>query len=116
MLSFNRGVDGNQYVSYGTFVGASGQPVTLPNGSFTQQALGTWTSPTTATRYPSGWRVQIPSQDLDLTLLPTVLGQELASNDLGGTTYWEGEVRIDGSRHSAPVHGQGYVELTGYRR
>ena len=44
--------------------------------------------------------------------------QELA---FGGTAsvdfldYWEGAVRISGTRAGAAISGQGYVELTGYR-
>ena len=68
--------------------------------------------------YPSGWAVQIPAQKLSLTLEPTVKNQELA---FGGTAsvdfldYWEGAVRISGTRAGAAISGQGYVELTGYR-
>jgi predicted secreted hydrolase len=117
MLSFNRGADNKQYFSYGSYVSASGQVTDLSNGSFSQQATGSWTSPTTGVVYPSGWKVAIPSQQLSLTLEPTVKDQELA---FGGKTtltflnYWEGEVGISGTRGGVPIAGQGYVELTGY--
>jgi predicted secreted hydrolase len=29
-------------------------------------------------------------------------------------TYWEGEVKIDGTKNRTPVAGRGYAELTGY--
>ena len=28
--------------------------------------------------------------------------------------YWEGAVRVSGTRQGRPVSGHGYVELTGY--
>ena len=28
--------------------------------------------------------------------------------------YWEGAVRVSGSRDARPVSGRGFVELTGY--
>jgi predicted secreted hydrolase len=31
-------------------------------------------------------------------------------------TYWEGAVRVEGRRGGQPLHGQGYVELTGYEK
>jgi predicted secreted hydrolase len=41
-----------------------------------------------------------------------VLDQELAFETL---PYWEGAVSIAGTRDGAPIRGEGYVELTGYR-
>jgi hypothetical protein len=29
-------------------------------------------------------------------------------------TYWEGAIRINGTRAGNPVRGTGYLELTGY--
>jgi predicted secreted hydrolase len=77
---------------------------------FSIEAQSQWHSPHTGGRYPSGWRVRIPSQHLDLVLTPTVADQELA--DSSGTSYWEGAVTISTSA-GAPL-GVGYVELTGY--
>lgn len=59
----------------------------------------------TGIRWPSGWRLQIPDHNLDLTIKPRQHNQE---NNLS-VRYWEGAVEVSGS-HS----GQGYVELTGY--
>ncbi|HEY8742134.1 MAG TPA: lipocalin-like domain-containing protein [Chloroflexota bacterium] len=118
MLSFNRDANNQQYFSYGSYVSRTGAVTGLANGAFTRQATGSWTSPATGIVYPSGWTVQIPAQQLSLTLEPTVKNQEL---DFGGAAsvdfldYWEGAVRISGTRAGAAVTGQGYVELTGYR-
>ncbi len=71
---------------------------------------GSWKSPHTGGTYPSGWHVRIPSANLDLTLTPTLIDQELAN--ASGVSYWEGSVDATDARG---VHrGVGYVELTGY--
>ena len=117
MLSFNRGADDKQYFSYGSYVDAQGRVTDLTNGTFSQQVAGTWTSPATGIPYPSGWRVQISSQQLSLSLEPAVKNQELAFGgkvSLDFLDYWEGAVAITGTRAGTPVRGQGYVELTGY--
>ncbi|KAF0190579.1 MAG: hypothetical protein FD165_2614 [Gammaproteobacteria bacterium] len=69
-----------------------------------------WRSPRTGTRYPSRWRVQLPSQSLSLDITPVIEDQEL---DLS-VCYWEGAVSINGTSGGSPVSGAGYVELAGY--
>ena len=32
-----------------------------------------------------------------------------------GVVYWEGVIRLKGQRAGKPVHGVGYMELTGYQ-
>lgn len=73
---------------------------------------GVWQSPHTGGRYPSGWRVRVPSARLDLVLVPVVLDQELA-NLTGGVSYWEGAVDVSDAVSGRHL-GVGYVELTGY--
>jgi predicted secreted hydrolase len=117
MLSFNRAADDKQYFSYGSYVDAKGKVTGLTNGNFSQQVTGTWTSPATGITYPSGWKVQIPSQQLSLTVEPVVKNQELAFGgkaSLDFLDYWEGAVAITGTQAGRPLTGQGYVELTGY--
>jgi predicted secreted hydrolase len=29
-------------------------------------------------------------------------------------TYWEGAIKTTGTAQGRPIHGQGYMELTGY--
>jgi predicted secreted hydrolase len=97
--------------SSGSLIARDGSVTYLPRSAFTVESTGTWTSPHTGGVYPSGWHVRVPSANVDLTLAPTVLDQEL-SNTVGGVSYWEGAVDItDAAAH--PL-GVGYVELTGY--
>ncbi len=96
--------------SSGTLVAADGSSRTLGPDDFTITPTGEWRSPHTGGVYPNGWRVAVPSAQLDLTLTPYLDDQEM----LLSYTYWEGAVKIEGTHAGAPVAGNGYVELTGY--
>ncbi len=111
LLARLRTADGDDYGEFeSTLVEIDGTQHRIEMGDFTLEELGTWTSPTTQITYPSGWRVTIPSFDLDLTITPLVRDQEMNVSYV----YWEGAVAIEGSAQGAPVNGRGYVELTGY--
>jgi predicted secreted hydrolase len=98
--------------SSGSLIARDGRVTYVPLSGFTTTATGSWKSPHTGATYPSGWRVTVPAANIDVTLVPTVLDQELA-NTTGGISYWEGSVH---ARDTASGHdlGAGYVELTGY--
>ena len=97
--------------SSGSLVAPDGTVTYLPRSAFVVEPTGTWKSPHTGGTYPSGWRVRVASANVDLTLTPTVLDQELA-NTVGGVSYWEGAV--DATDSASHPLGVGYVELTGY--
>jgi predicted secreted hydrolase len=94
----------------GSLVAPDGTSRTLPFGAFSLGVLDHWQSPRSGARYPAGWRVRVPSEDLDLTVTPLLADQELDVS----FRYWEGAVAVEGTRQGTPVDGQGYVELTGY--
>jgi predicted secreted hydrolase len=74
-------------------------------------ALGWWTSPETAVRYPIRWRLRVPSVDLDLELEPYLPNQELVLS----VRYWEGAVRaVRASLRDGEPEAEGYLELAGY--
>ncbi len=95
--------------SDGVLVAADGSKTTLRRDDVQLEVLDSWTSPLGGT-YPSGWRLVIPSQALDLTVTPSFKAQELDVS----VRYWEGAVFIEGTTNGQPVEGSGYVELTGY--
>jgi predicted secreted hydrolase len=81
--------------------------------------LGSWRSPRTHILYPSGWRVQIPAERLDVRVYPTVRDQEMVYGGppaayLGETTYWEGDSVVSGWHAGHAVQGAAYTELMGY--
>ncbi len=91
--------------SSGTLVNRDGSSRTLKPDDFQIEPSGSWTSPRSQVKYPSGWRIRVPSAQLELSLNPWLQDQELPLS----FRYWEGAVKVQGS-----ATGQGYVELTGY--
>jgi predicted secreted hydrolase len=100
--------------SSGTLVDAQGQGRHLKLADFAITTISTWKSPRSGAVYPASWKISVPESGYELELQPTVADQELATTRTTQVTYWEGSVRISGTRHGQPVRGQGYVELTGY--
>ncbi len=96
----------------GTLISREGQARYLESGDWSVRATGTWTSPHNGARYPAGWRVRIPEDDLALVVTPEVPDSENVSRLLPGLAYWEGPVRVE--TVTGDRLGQGYVELTGY--
>lgn len=96
--------------SSGTLVQADGTTKFLKRDEVKISVLDTWTSNFSQGKYPSKWRVEIPSANLDLTLTPLIADQEMRVS----FTYWEGAVNVQGMSNGKNVRGQGYVEMTGY--
>lgn len=95
--------------SAGTLVGPSGKSRPISFADVELTSTSTWKSPVTGAVYPSGWRLIIESEGLDLVLTPRVKSAELDGRDSVGIAYWEGPVIVTGS-----VTGAGFVELAGY--
>ena len=116
--------DGSELMLYrlrrrdGTVDPFSSGALSLPGGAkqafaadeFEFQPRRWWTSPKTRVRYPVAWTLKIPSRELSLELEPRLDDQEL---DLT-VRYWEGAMRAKGRAGTAPVTGEGYLELAGY--
>lgn len=97
--------------SSGSLIDRDGHLTYLARRDIMTTATGTWVSPHTGARYPSGWRMRVPRANLDVMLVPTLRDQELAGA-VGGVSYWEGAVDVRSA--AGKVQGVGYVELTGY--
>jgi len=102
--------DGADSYRAGTLVEADGEARSLAADDFTLDDLDYWRSPRDGVRYPSRWRVRVPSAAIDLEVTPEIPDQELNL----AFRYWEGASRVSGTSASAAVTGRGYVELTGY--
>jgi predicted secreted hydrolase len=96
--------------SAGSFVLADSTKVPLKIQDVTIKVLDTWRSPHSRISYPSQWRLSVPSRKLEIDIVPLINDQELNVS----FRYWEGAVRVDGTKNGKTVSGQGYVELTGY--
>jgi predicted secreted hydrolase len=115
MLYRLRRTDGSaDPVSSGTFIDRDGRGHHLSIGDFILEPISYWTSPTSQARYPQRWRLTVPSQQLSLDLVPLMAEQELSTTRSTQVTYWEGAIEATGTAHGQPIHGQGYMELTGY--
>jgi predicted secreted hydrolase len=97
--------------SSGTWIAADGADAHLRNSDYTMTAIDFWKSDKTPARYPIGWRVEVPAQQLSVEIRAVLRNQELALLPLA---YWEGAVEITGTRAGKPIRGRGYLELTGY--
>jgi hypothetical protein len=88
----------------------------LTGTDFTLERIGAWTSPHTQKTYPAAFRFQVPSKELDLTLVPVVQDQEATEVPLalGFQPWYEGWASVSGTRHGRPVSGEGWIELFGY--
>ena len=96
--------------SKGILVGTDGQTRRLRRNDVELQPLGHWASPHTGDRYPSGWRLRLPAEHLDLTVTPKVADQEMRLK----VRYWEGAVAVSGQAGAQTIGGQGYLEMTRY--
>lgn len=96
--------------SSGTWITADGSTQILSEEDFIIQVNKNWESPRTKAVYPAGWQIEIPKLQLQLTIEPLISDQELNLS----YSYWEGAVKIIGTRAEKYIQGHGYVELTGY--
>ena len=113
-LSLVRDADGSYPLVYGTLVDEKGLARHLPSNAFTVSVTGRWQSPVSGAVYPAGWTIDVPSERLEIDLVPTVAGQELDTRATTGVIYWEGSERVAAKRAGVTVAGEAYVELTGY--
>ena len=105
--------DGRYALVFGTLVTTSGTRH-LDEHAFEVAQIAQWRSPATGVVYPARWRITIPSEHLEIDLVPTVADQELDTRPTSGVVYWEGSQRVTASRDGKRVSGDAYVELTGY--
>ena len=71
-----------------------------------------WTSAETKASYPVAWHVSAPTLKLEVNITTPLRNQELTGSF--GPSYWEGVIDASGSRAGLPLHGAGYLEMTGY--
>ncbi|MGI9255072.1 MAG: lipocalin family protein [Thermomicrobiales bacterium] len=105
---------GTPLVVDGSIVEPDGSLTALEKDDFSIEATGTWTSPKTGTTWPHGWQVTVGTQQIDISIEPTMPDQELDTRYSTGIIYWEGQSKVTGTRMGEPITGNAYVELTGY--
>jgi predicted secreted hydrolase len=102
--------DGSSDVfSKGVFVDETGSSQLIKKDDVILEVTNYWESPDEE-KYPSGWSLRIPSKEIDLKITPAVKNQLMDVS----VRYWEGSVKIEGTKSGSKTTGKGYVELTGY--
>jgi len=96
--------------SGGTLIEADGSYRALAPEEIRLQATEFWTSPVSGARYPVGWQIEVPQEDLSLAVEALIPNQEMNL----AVRYWEGAVAATGSSADGAISGRGYLELTGY--
>jgi len=115
MLYVIRKTDGTPDVtSSGSLITSEGRVIHIRREQMRITPLARWNSKKSGATYPMGWRIELPTFGVRLTLQPLLREQELITGGSTGVTYWEGAVGVDGSFGGVAVRGEGYVEMTGY--
>lgn len=105
-----RDKDGNpDEFSKGSVILPDGTKIGINSEQIELEVISDWLSPE-GVSYPSEWRFEIPSMEIELRLKPFFNEQEM---DLS-VKYWEGAINVLGNYAEIQVRGKGYVELTGY--
>jgi predicted secreted hydrolase len=100
--------------SYGTYVPPNGQPRNVSGEDISLTATGSWTSTVTGTTFPVGWKLEVGSLDISLTVTPVLLDSEFQGSKFVPPAYWEGAVKVNGTQNGQSVRGNGFAELVGY--
>lgn len=110
--SMRREDGGLDLKSAGTIVEEDGTSRKLAVNDVNIDVIRHWTSPHSNITYPSGWKISIPSESLELQVTPAIEDQEMNTS----IRYWEGSVKVSGKykNNNRIVAGKGYVELAGY--
>jgi predicted secreted hydrolase len=115
MIYFLRRKDGTvEPSSSGTLVTRLGNSIHLKLSEIHVEVVDHWKSPKSGGKYPSRWRMKIPSFRIEMEIGSLVSSQELLTEGSTGVIYWEGAIAGKGTSGGKPITCEGYVELTGY--
>lgn len=105
--------------SFGTFRSKNGTVIRLEKEISFLHDSSFWKSARTGKKYPLYWNLRTRSSsqeaELDLRIEPFFEDQEFDSRPTTGFSYWEGAVKISGTKTGKTVRGNGYLELKGNR-
>lgn len=99
--------------SSGSIIERDGRVRYVARNEFLVEPQSFWKSPHSGGKYPSTWRISIPSAHLELIATPVMADQELAASDTSNISYWEGAHTLRDAQSGAPL-GRAYIEMTGY--
>ena len=114
LYQLRRKAGGTDPFSSGTLVSIDGSARHIKREEFIVTPLVQWTSKRSHITYPAGWKLELPDFEIQLTLSPDLLDQELYNLRSISASYWEGSISVKGTIRGELVKGKGYVELVGY--
>ena len=114
LYQLRRKAGGVDSFSSGTLVSSDGVPRHLKRDEFIVRPLTQWKSKQSGITYPSGWKLEVPSFGIKLSLSPDLNDQELYDLRSISASYWEGSISVEGTIRGDLIKGKGYVELVGY--
>ncbi len=103
-------------VAHGTLIEPDGVDVTLTAEDFAIVPLADWTSPETGITYQTQWAIDLPLDDIRLTLTAVAEAQELDVRPTTGNLYWEGLCTVTGTQGDRELSGHAFVEQANYGR
>lgn len=103
-------------LSSGTLVERNGKTRHLKLSDFRLTPLAQ-TRVASGARYPTSWKIEVPTLRLSLVCTPALADQELRPLRSGvDLAYWEGLILLSGTANGRPLNGRGYLEMTGYAK
>jgi predicted secreted hydrolase len=118
LMLYHLRLSGNRVepLSSGTLVERDGKTRHLKLSDFRLTPLQS-TAMKSGARYPTSWKIEVPTLELSLVATPALEDQELRPIRSGvDLTYWEGLISLSGRAKGRPIAGRGYLEMTGYAK
>jgi len=85
----------------------NGVTTLLSQDDVVSKPLSHWQSPLSAYKYPLKWAIEMPKQQIKITLSPSHKYSEFDARQTTYNLYWEGAVQISGTHR-----GRGFLEVS----
>jgi predicted secreted hydrolase len=72
--------------------------------------LASWTSPDTGVEYGSSWQIDLPADELNLTVTPHLRGAEILPSAASDIPYVYADCDVTGTQRGQPLNGLGFLE------
>ena len=101
--------NGDQLLNTGTLT-KDGVTLLLSDNDIRLTPLDTWSSKISGIIYPVQWKIELPSQNINLTTKAIVDDSEFDARLTTYNIYWEGAIKVEGNRM-----GKGFVEMNKFK-
>ena len=97
-------------INRGLLINSDNTVQTFERRDIALEQLAEWKSPVSGQIYPVQWRLSVPQEQLELTLVPLLDDQELPLS----LRFWSGSVTLKGQFKGQQIKGMGHIELGSY--